>query len=120
VTERDDRGRFVKGQTGNPNGRPKKAREEQYLDILLSVVTPEEWTKVCVSALTHAKAGDGKAREWLGNYIIGKPVERHEVTFGNGDIDAAIEAELARLAASRKTENAGTAARACNCCDVAG
>ena len=83
MAERDERGRFAKGNGGGP-GRPKKTREEQYLDILLSVVTPKEWEHVCAVALSRARAGDGKAREWLGNYIIGKPVERHELTGAEG------------------------------------
>jgi hypothetical protein len=83
MTERDERGRFVKGNGGGP-GRPKRSREEQYLDVLLGVCTPDEWKIVCAVALSRAKAGDAKAREWLGNYIIGKPIEKHEVSGPDG------------------------------------
>lgn len=83
MQDRDKNGRFARGNGGGP-GRPKKVREEQYLDILLSVVTPKEWETVCAVALQRAKAGDGKAREWLANYIVGKPVDRQEISGPEG------------------------------------
>ena len=84
VTGRDENGRFAKGNGGGP-GRPKKAREEKYLDILLSIITPDEWAKVCSVALSRAKAGDSRAREWLANYIVGKPVEKREISSPEGE-----------------------------------
>lgn len=91
VQDRDTNGRFVKGNGGGP-GRPKKEKEAAYLDILLSVVTPDDWRKVCAVALARAKSGDAKARDWLSNYIVGRPVERHEVSGPNG---AAIDFNIA-------------------------
>ena len=61
--------------------RPK---EEQYLDIMLRTCTPDDWEKIVLSAVTRAKAGDSKAREWLSNYILGKPIERTEISGPNG------------------------------------
>jgi hypothetical protein len=81
---RDDKGRFVKGVTGNPAGRPKKEREQEYHDILVSVVTPAEWKAVVVKALEQAKRGDGVARKWLADYLIGPPVEKKEIAGTDG------------------------------------
>jgi len=40
---------------------------------------------------------------------LGKPTQRQELEIHGADVDAAIERELARLAANRKAEDAGTA-----------
>jgi hypothetical protein len=84
VAERDQNGRFAPGNRGGP-GRPRKAREEKYLDILVAACTPDEWEQVCRVAIARARAGDSRAREWLANYIIGKPIEKHEVTGPEGE-----------------------------------
>jgi hypothetical protein len=35
----------------------------------------ETWSKICEAAVAQAVSGDAKAREWLANYLIGRPVE---------------------------------------------
>ena len=37
------------------------------------VVTVKDWRTVVLVALSHAKAGDKAAREWLANYLLGRP-----------------------------------------------
>ena len=78
--DRDDKGRFPPGTSGNPNGRPKKDREEQYHAILLSVVTPASWKRICVKAVEQAEKGDRYAREFIADYLIGPPVQKQEHT----------------------------------------
>jgi len=58
---------FIKG--------PVKHRrtESDYMSTLLDVVTLEEWQAVVEAALTAAKAGDAGARNWLAQYLVGKP-----------------------------------------------
>jgi hypothetical protein len=34
----------------------------------------ETWGKVCETAVAQAVSGDARAREWLANYLVGKPV----------------------------------------------
>jgi len=91
VANRDKNGRFTKGHTGNPNGRPKREREQQYLDRMGKIVTLKEWEKVVGTALSRAKAGDAAARKWLSDYLLGSPVQRAEISGADGD---AIELRL--------------------------
>lgn len=90
MTERDAKGRFVKGQSGNPDGRPKREVEADYLVMLGAVVTPERWRAIVEKAATQAERGDDRARRWLSDYLIGKPVERVEMSGADG---AAIRVE---------------------------
>ena len=81
---RDDSGRFIKGESGNPKGRPSKAREEKYYDILVSACTPADWKAICEKATSQAKKGDPVARKFLADYIIGPAIQRQEVTGKDG------------------------------------
>jgi hypothetical protein len=71
-------GRFRPGWKGGP-GRPCRQTEQTYLRVLFEVVSPEDWGKVCERALAQALEGDARAREWLGNYLIGRPRQAVEV-----------------------------------------
>ena len=97
--KRDSNGRFVKGHTGNPNGRPKKAREERYLEITRTACTFKDWRVIIAKAVEQAKEGDSQARKWLSDYLLGPPAQRHELAgeggsqltirvLGNVDLDA--------------------------------
>lgn len=81
---RDAKGRFVKGHEPITPGRPKKSREERYLDILVSTVTEEDWEEIILRAVVDAKRGDATARKWLADYMIGPPVEKKEITGKDG------------------------------------
>ncbi len=70
---RDDRGRFVKGITGNPNGRPRKDREVEYYRILINACTPDDWEAIIDKAIEQAKRGDSVARQFLADYLVGAP-----------------------------------------------
>ena len=58
---------FIKG--------PVKHRrtELDYMSTLLDVVTLDEWRVVVEAALTAARSGDAGARNWLAQYLVGKP-----------------------------------------------
>jgi len=73
VTERDANGRFVKGEYKGGPGRPKKKREERYLEITLNTVTFEKWKKIIEKAAEQAARGDKDARKFLAEYLLGKP-----------------------------------------------
>lgn len=47
--------------------------EGDYMGVLLDTVTLNEWRNVVNGALQAAKAGDPQARNWLGQYLIGRP-----------------------------------------------
>lgn len=78
-SERDERGRFKKGNKISP-GRAPVDREIKYYDILKSTVTFSDWEDIVRRAVVDAKRGDGVARKWLSDYLIGPPVERKEIT----------------------------------------
>lgn len=77
---RDEKGRFVKGVSGNPNGRSPKDREERYYEILLTAVTYEDWQAIVKKAAEQAKRGDAMARKWLADYLVGTAQQKLDVT----------------------------------------
>ena len=85
AAKRDENGRFIKGHTGNPNGRAPKAREERYYDITMTACTYKDWEAIIKKAVDQARRGDAQARKWLGDYLIGAPVQRIEQTGKDGE-----------------------------------
>jgi len=85
---------FKKGQSGNPNGRPKKLPK---LDELMAEVLGEEKdgktaAQAILSALrAKAAKGDVRAAELLLNRAYGKVSEKFELTGKDGD---AVKTEL--------------------------
>lgn len=73
MTDRDENGRFLKGAYKGGPGRKSRRTEAQYLDATIGAVSLIEWRKVVQKALTDAIAGDGTARRWLSDYLLGKP-----------------------------------------------
>lgn len=82
---RDEHGRFIKGVTGNPKGRPKRQQEEMYYRILMTACSADDWTLIVNRAVADAKRGDAVARKWLADYLIGPPIERKEITGADGN-----------------------------------
>jgi hypothetical protein len=78
--QRDDKGRFTKGASGNPKGRSPREVEREYLDITIGAVTPDNWKKIVDRAVMEAELGDKDARKWLSEYLLGKPKQRVDVT----------------------------------------
>lgn len=54
------------------------------LEAIRAVVKPEDWRDVAIKALADAKAGDRAARQWLSEYLIGKPAQPVEHSGPNG------------------------------------
>lgn len=61
--------KFKKGETGNPNGRPKKIPT---IDKLLSDVDESDYEAVMKALVKKAKAGDIRAIEVLYDRAYGK------------------------------------------------
>ncbi len=47
--------------------------EGDYMSVLLDTVTLDDWRTVVSSALQDAKGGDAQARNWLAQYLVGRP-----------------------------------------------
>ena len=47
--------------------------QESYMGALLDAVSLDDWREVVTGAVQAAKGGDPQARNWLGQYLIGKP-----------------------------------------------
>jgi hypothetical protein len=47
--------------------------EADYMGTLLDAVTLDDWRDVVQGALQAAKGGDPQARNWLGQYLVGRP-----------------------------------------------
>lgn len=47
--------------------------ETDYMGALLETVTLADWRDVVAGALQGAKAGDAQARNWLAQYLVGRP-----------------------------------------------
>ena len=87
MAQRDSNGRFTKGNKaaqGSGGGRPRRCVEEKYLQALSRRVTMKDWEKVITVAIQFAKAGDARARQWLSDYLMGKPIQRMEHTGEDG------------------------------------
>ena len=87
VRTRDSMGRWLKGQTGNKDGRLPRQTETKYLDIIMRECTGEEWAEVIKLALRDAKDEEesahvrARAREWLAKYLIGEPSQLHQLLY---------------------------------------
>ena len=75
MVKRDEKGRFVKGSSGNPNGRSRKSDEEIWLKRLHECVTPDDFTQMVRVGVSRAKAGDSAMLRLLFQYLIGMPTQ---------------------------------------------
>lgn len=84
-----NRGSFKPGHPGGP-GRPPRAREQQYLEATIAVVTLARWRKVIARALKDAEGGDAKARDFLAQYLV-PPTSRIDLQVaGSSDLAKAL------------------------------
>ena len=100
----DERGRFAVGNSGGP-GRPRRAIEREYLRAVSDAVPLEAWTAIVERAVSDAKDGDDKARNWLAKYVIGDaPIGLTELLARELlDIDVDLEAQVKVAELSKPT-----------------
>ena len=84
---RDSMGRWLPGQSANPQGRLPRQTETKYLEVTMDECTPEDWAEVIRIALSDAKDTEvtphvrARAREWLSKYLIGEPSQLHQILY---------------------------------------
>ena len=86
VVPRDSKGRWLKGKPPGPGRSPMK-KEERYYRLTIESVTDEDWVEIVIKAVKQAKQGQWRAREWLANYIIGRPVQVIDANVNNKTIE---------------------------------
>ena len=87
--ERLENGQFAKGNKGGP-GRQSRKTEEKYLCALRECTKTKDWKAICNRAIIDAKKGDRSARQWLSDYLLGKPQQFVDVTSGGEQLGAII------------------------------
>lgn len=70
MEQRGRNGQFIEGNGGGP-GRPPRRTEATYLRATSAACSVEDWTEIVARAVTDAKAGNAKAREFLAEYVLG-------------------------------------------------
>lgn len=88
MRQRDEKGRFIKGNNANPNGRPPKAREQEFLNVTIAAVSCGDWIEIIQKAVWQAKKGDASARKFLAYYLIGPPTVKTDLTTNGESINA--------------------------------
>jgi len=83
MNNRNERGQFIKGNKASP-GRPRREVEAEYFNVMAGSVSIEDWKEIIKKAITQAQKGDGVARKWLSDYLMGTPVQRNEHTGADG------------------------------------
>ena len=80
---------FKKGQSGNPNGRPKKLPDLDKLGAEMfgadSDTAPSRIMEVLESMFNQAKKGNTQAATILLDRFYGKPTQKTELTGKDGD-----------------------------------
>lgn len=89
--------RWKKGQTGNPQGRPKKIPAL----ALLSNIPEADWQKVISKIVTKAKAGNMRAAEILLDRAYGKPKQSMDF---NGSFTAPITGMVINVPNTKKVD----------------
>ena len=82
MTDRDASGKFTKGNTGNPGGRPKS--DLSITALIDAVVTVDDWKFIIEAQVKRARRGDNKAIEWLTDRRFGKAIQATQLTGADG------------------------------------
>lgn len=86
MAERTTNGQFAKGNQaakghdGSNAGRPSRAVEEAYLRAVKEAMPTKEWLKCLRVYAARAQSGDRYALRFFADYLLGKPLERRELT----------------------------------------
>ena len=85
MPERDENGKFIKGNGGGP-GRPPRKKEDRFMDVSIAAVSLKDWRAIIKKANEQAQRGDQQARKFLADYLLGTPQQKLDVTSGGEPI----------------------------------
>lgn len=102
MAERDEKGLFLPGSTGNPKGRPKKKTEDRLFDMLADKMDDVRLSNVLDALIDGAEKGEYRKLELLMAYLAGKPLQRVEHSGDNPIAAKFDEWKAARLEAIRE------------------
>ena len=95
---------FMRGQSGNPGGRPK----DPLLHALRRKLTVKQANALMDVLVNEALNGDLKAFEMIWDRMAGKPIQRAEQG-GPGDFSRGFEIRLIRVGTDDGDDDAATA-----------
>lgn len=75
MTQRNNKGHFIKGNQGGP-GRPPRTTETEYLDAAMSNCSPEKWGEIVEIAVNDCFHSNASVRNNARNFIL-------KVLYGN-------------------------------------
>ena len=70
MEQRGRNGQFLEGNGGGP-GRPPRQTEAAYLRATIAACGLEDWREIVARAVVDAKKGDGGARRFIAQYLLG-------------------------------------------------
>lgn len=72
---RDEKGRILPGSAPlNPTGNVEvRKRHQHYLELMEEAITDEDIKEIVRTAVADAKGGDRWARQFVFEYLVGKP-----------------------------------------------
>jgi len=73
MTERDAKGRYLPGSSGNPGGRGRRYKE--YIQWFNDEMNEADFKAIVNKAVEQAIGGDRFARDFVASYTLGKPVD---------------------------------------------
>ena len=78
ATKKNNKGQWLPGISGNPNGRPPKAQEQAYLVAVTTAATPAQVQETIQYLLSHPSSWRARAAalELCLHYGLGKPIQR--------------------------------------------
>jgi hypothetical protein len=85
MPERDENGKFIKGNGGGPGRLPRK-KEDRFMEVSIAAVSLKDWRAIIKKAKDQAILGDQQARKFLADYLLGPPQQKLDVTSGGEPI----------------------------------
>ena len=84
MAERNAKGQFTKGASGNPKGRKPRETERYFLDLFRSCISDTDFKDAIAVLVRLAKRGNTVAIKIILDYLMGPPVQKSELSGADG------------------------------------